>query len=58
MLFDSFGWVGGGCINSIVTQSPIPWILGFDSLNLDLGIDNLFLVATPKSDHKCWWGEA
>ena len=33
------GWVGGGPSNFIVNQSPNPWILGFEILDLDFGLD-------------------
>ena len=32
-------WVGGPS-NFIVNQSPNPWILGFEILDLDFGLDN------------------
>ena len=37
------GWwvvVVGGPSNFIVNQSPNPWILGFEILDLDFGLDN------------------
>ena len=30
----------GGPSNFIVNQSPNPWILGFEILDLDFGLDN------------------
>ena len=32
--------MGGGPSNFIVNQSPNPWILGFEILDLDFGLDN------------------
>ena len=37
------GWVVGGPSNFIVNQSPNPWILGFEILDLDFGLDNIEL---------------
>ena len=31
----------GGPSNFIVNQSPNPWILGFEILDLDFGLDNI-----------------
>ena len=39
--FRVMGWVGGGGggpSNFIVNQSPNPWILGFEILDLHLGL--------------------
>ena len=36
-------WVGGPS-NFIVNQSPNPWILGFEILDLDFGLDKMCLI--------------
>ena len=35
------GWVGSGPSNSIVNQSPNPWNLKFEILDLDFRLDNV-----------------
>ena len=40
------GWVVGGPSNFIVNQSPNPWILGFEILDLDFGLDKISLIVT------------
>ena len=36
--------VGDGPSNFIVKQSPNPWILGFEILDLDFWLDNLIFI--------------
>ena len=36
------GWVGGGPSDFSVNQSPNLWIFGFNTFDLDSGLDKIF----------------
>ena len=43
------GWMVAPPSNFIIKQSTNPWILGFEILDLDFGLDNLELIGAS------WW---
>ena len=47
------GWWVGGPSNFIVNQSPNPWILGFEILDLDFGLDNYKILMLVGQDSVC-----